>query len=104
MNEPICLSIISNGFLRYTCCNKAKVEREGKWYCGKHDPVRLRAIHDKNTARYEAEIRKAHRKRSVIEAKNNVAETTRNFFRQEATMDDLSAAVYAWETQEGDEG
>lgn len=22
------------------CGNKAKVEREGKWYCGRHDPVK----------------------------------------------------------------
>ncbi len=31
----------------FRCPNKAKVCRDGKWYCGVHDPVAVRARHEK---------------------------------------------------------
>ena len=42
-----------SGFTR--CAYKGKVERDGKWYCGTHDPVRRKAKSDANMAKWHAE-------------------------------------------------
>lgn len=34
-------------FHTYRCRNKATVQREGKWYCGTHDPERIKARQEK---------------------------------------------------------
>lgn len=37
------------------CSNPAKVQRDGEWYCGVHDPERLRALSAKHDERRRAE-------------------------------------------------
>ncbi len=38
--KPKCCAITRvSDFRRHECSNNAKVERNGKWYCGAHDPV-----------------------------------------------------------------
>lgn len=34
------------------CGKPGKVEHEGKWYCGVHNPARLQAIRDKTEQKY----------------------------------------------------
>ncbi len=38
-----CMAIVCHAgeFLASSCMNKAKVEFEGNWYCGIHDPVKV---------------------------------------------------------------
>jgi hypothetical protein len=36
------------------CSKEATIERDGKWYCGRHDPVKVQARRDKSHAKYEA--------------------------------------------------
>ncbi len=38
------------------CVFSGKVERDGKWWCGTHDPVRVKERRDKIDADYEAKI------------------------------------------------
>lgn len=37
------------------CTHKAKVERDGKWYCGQHDPVAKKEKRDAQLAKWRAE-------------------------------------------------
>lgn len=37
----------------YTCGRAAKHEREGKWYCGTHDPVAVKARRDASAAKWQ---------------------------------------------------
>lgn len=64
--KPKCCASISSGFGSYRCNNPGKVERNGKLYCGTHDPVRLKEKRDK--ARTEAEAR--HEQWKIAMARN----------------------------------
>lgn len=50
--QRCCAMVYSNGssFIRYPCSKNASVERDGKHYCGIHDPVRKKEREDKNRA------------------------------------------------------
>lgn len=52
-----------SGFHTVTCGKPGKIEREGNFYCGRHDPVRVRERQDARDAKFEAqyaERMKAH--------------------------------------------
>ena len=50
--KTCCAKIYVSGFPRGKRCGKtAKVERDGEWYCGTHDPVR---VEERNAARRAA--------------------------------------------------
>ena len=56
MNKIICCAKLlgSNGIMGWCCGKTAKYVREGKWYCGIHDPVRVEARKEKRRlAEYE---------------------------------------------------
>lgn len=69
------------------CGKSAKVERDGKWYCGTHGPVRVeerrKARREAGLARYEAE-RAAHRAKLASAAEQK---------RRADCYDDLLAAL-----------
>ena len=47
-------------FKRFSYCpceHAAKVERDGKWYCGRHDPEAVKRRDDKRNARWDEEER-----------------------------------------------
>ncbi len=50
MEKKLCCGHTSDRLGIYACTKKAKFEREGKWYCGIHDPV---ARSEKSEARFE---------------------------------------------------
>jgi len=56
---PCCVKIYPREsfglFHSHPCQSKAKVEREGKWYCGTHDPVKIKARKDAQCAKWKAE-------------------------------------------------
>ena len=57
---------------RFRVCGKtAKYERDGKWYCGTHDPVAKQARDDKFSAKIAAELAAstaAHKERQLATA------------------------------------
>ncbi len=53
-NKPKCCEKVYRNYHYYPCGKPGKVERDGKWHCGVHDPVRLKAISDKTDAKYKA--------------------------------------------------
>lgn len=52
MKDNKCGKKVMSGFTSYVCGNKAKMESEGKYYCGVHDPVRIKARDDKKYKEY----------------------------------------------------
>ena len=46
-----CGTVFERGWPR-KCSTRAKVERDGKWYCGIHDPVRVAAKRAERDAEY----------------------------------------------------
>lgn len=56
MSEKTCCAEISNGgWSWYKCAKNAKFEREGKWYCGTHDPVRVEARRKEREDKYKSQ-------------------------------------------------
>ncbi len=68
-DKPKCSAVIFDHYKNVGCPNPGKVQREGKWYCGTHDPVRLKIIRDANDAKHKAkwEIRGERWKRQAAE-------------------------------------
>jgi len=64
----------------HKCGQKASVEREGKWYCKRHDPVALNAKRDEKEKAWNARFNK-----DMAEARSNRAAV--------ASVDDLLRAV-----------
>ena len=45
------------GESRYIACGRtAKFERDGKWYCGIHDPVKRKEREDRRQAKWDADV------------------------------------------------
>ncbi len=40
MEKQKCQEQVYNNWHWFGCCNNAKYERKGRWYCGVHDPDR----------------------------------------------------------------
>lgn len=49
-----CKSIYRTGYRGRQCAKSAKVEREGKWYCGTHDPEAVANRHNARVAEWQA--------------------------------------------------
>lgn len=60
MSEPKvkCSQRIYDGtFMGYMACPyNGKIERDGKWYCGRHDPVKVKERRDKSTRAFEEKM------------------------------------------------
>lgn len=69
------------------CHNKAKVERDGKWYCGIHDPEAVKQKRDKRNAAYEAELKETQAR---IDAR---AKAEAEMARRAGCFDDLLEAL-----------
>ena len=100
-----CAKIWEPGAWRPRQCSKAaKVERDGKFYCGVHDPVRLQAKRDETHARWKAEAdadrRRRDRQAAITAARDNIVTIAQMATRQTASWDDVARAVEAWELAE----
>lgn len=56
VKKKTCCGMIWAGYHRYACGNGAKFEREGNWYCGIHDPVKIKERQDAKEADWAAEF------------------------------------------------
>lgn len=62
--KPRCCVIMPSKFMWSNgsrCTRKAKVERDGKHYCGVHDPVRLKTAQNERDAIYREQSRERQR-------------------------------------------
>jgi hypothetical protein len=61
MNQPCCAKVNAPGSFHLSpCANKAKVEVDGKLYCGTHNPDAVAKREEKLRARWAEEDRLAH--------------------------------------------
>ena len=62
-----CCGVIWNGagYRNFICGKKGKVQRDGKWYCGRCDPDAVSARRAKTTAKWPAEIQAYRDKRKA---------------------------------------
>jgi uncharacterized Zn finger protein (UPF0148 family) len=77
-------------WLGHACGKNAKYERDGKWYCGMHDPV---AIKTKREAK-NAEYAEAYNARSASE--KAVFDKAKETQRRADCFDELVAALIAY--------
>lgn len=69
MSDKTCGESVSDGIWnRKPCANPAKVERNGKFYCGVHDPVRLAKLRSKQDAIYADRFEARNKKHQIERA------------------------------------
>jgi uncharacterized Zn finger protein (UPF0148 family) len=56
MKPKECSAMVNDftGFHKFPCSRKPTVQRDGKWYCPSHDPVKVKERQEKAHAKYEA--------------------------------------------------
>lgn len=70
-----CGSVWPAGAYRtYPCRHNAKVERDGNWYCGTHDPVAIKEKQDKKNAESDARWKASQKLQADAAAKRNEQE------------------------------
>jgi len=89
-------------FSGHQCSMAAKVERDGKWYCTKHDPVRIKAKREEECRKWDARIEHEAQIRAAEAAE--AAEQKRRAALYPDLLEALEA-VKAWaiEVEEGDQ-
>jgi uncharacterized Zn finger protein (UPF0148 family) len=95
-----CAFVYRPGRFRASPCAKAaKVERDGKLYCGTHDPLAAQARRDATYAKWKAEHdarnRTDERNARIRAARDAVVSMAQLAARQHATWDDVARAVDA---------
>ena len=50
----------------YQCSKSGKYEEEGKWWCGTHAPSKVKARHEKQAAKYDAESKEREANRLKV--------------------------------------
>ena len=63
-----------------TCGKTAKFERDGKWYCGTHDPVAIEAKRVKQNAEFQAKWDARTAAQEAAEAKRKETQRRANCF------------------------
>ena len=82
-HTPGCAGRVYSQHSFYGCSSKPKVERDGKHYCGIHDPVRIAEKHATRNAKWEAE----NKAKELVRAQN--AATRKEIERRAEVYDDL---------------
>ena len=79
----------------WACANKGKVERDGKWYCGVHDPEKRKARVAANTAKWEADTRLARHRRDYATLREALAGAALAWYKepQSATVSAMREAA-----------
>lgn len=67
-----CCAKINTGSMHYPrteqCGCKASIEREGQWYCKRHDPVAIKAKYDARRAQWKLEWEKSKKEQRLKDA------------------------------------
>jgi hypothetical protein len=86
--KTCCTKVYGPGYFRGRCCGKtAKIERNGEWYCGTHDPVR---VEERRKERREAGHARWDAEQAARKAKEAAAAEQK---RRSDCYDDLLAAL-----------
>ena len=96
MSTHICCGRVHSGGygIGHTCGKTAKFERDGKWYCGTHDPVAQKAKSEARPAAYREEWR------IKDEARTSNAKAQAETLRRAGCFDDLLEALQFYSNAE----
>lgn len=81
----------TGAFSSHPCSATGKVERNGKWYCGRHDPVAIKTLYDKREAKRKEENAARDRNRAYFDREKNINAMKADQF--DALMDAVQAAT-----------
>jgi hypothetical protein len=60
----------------HKCGQRASIERDGKWYCKRHDPIAMKAKYDEKnkawTEKFQKDMREALRARAAVASVENL--------------------------------
>ncbi len=73
---------VGAGFHRQSCNKTAKVEHDGQWYCGTHDPVKCKARSDARHAKWLADHNARHADRLAARQRLELGERAIDALRQ----------------------
>lgn len=62
MKDKRCIAKMYDRGHSWSCQNKAKMEHEGEYYCGVHDPIKKKAREDKQYAKWDKELKESQKK------------------------------------------
>lgn len=57
MSAIRCCEMIYRQSYRHQCPKSGKIERDGKWYCGTHDPVRIKEKREERDRKWSERFR-----------------------------------------------
>ena len=79
---------------RGRCTRNGKIERDGKWYCGVHDPFAVKARDDASMAKFKAKMDNAARERAKAELAQRALQAMILYSatRHEALIGEINAA------------
>ncbi len=87
----------TGSFTGHRCGFAASVERDGKWYCKRHDPVEVKRQTDERHARWhakwDAQDRERERQKEIQEAKDRVIREAKTFTSWNVSVRALTSAV-----------
>lgn len=63
--ERCCKQVYGGSFVGHRCTRLGKLEHNGKWYCGTHDPVAIEAKRKKRHAKWDAEWKRSEELRNT---------------------------------------
>jgi hypothetical protein len=79
------------------CGRNASVFEDGKWWCKQHAPSAVKKRREESDKRINGKLAVMDKIRKKDAAHRRIAQVAIDVTRQKATMDDLVAAVAAWE-------
>lgn len=73
---PRCSAFVSHPhmFSPGQCSKNGKVERDGKWYCTVHDPVKVKERSDAKSKAYDAEWKAKEVRRERVQRREQIAD------------------------------
>ena len=69
-----CEGIKRGTWHRHRCITNGSIERDGKWYCGIHDPVKIAEKRKRGKEKWDEEWTKARAVRRRLEAQDHYCE------------------------------
>ena len=94
MNAKKCSERISGRFHSYQCSKSGKIERDGRWYCGTHDPVRIKEKREERDRKWSEGFR-AQREDSE-QRERDEAEQKRRADLFPELLDALESVMNSW--------
>ncbi len=94
MTDVRCAASVSgSGYHNSQCLNKGRYEEEGRHWCGRHQPSKIRAKQTAQKEKWDEADRLRKIERAKGQARLDIVTAARAYFRQDGTIEDLEKEV-----------